>query len=433
MTQLNIKEPTAVNIARAIEQLIRDQVWPSGYRLPTVRILADELGVNPNTVSSAYKQLRDASIIETDGRRGSFVCDQTPVLHSETAIPPGLIDLASGNIDRRLLPELPPDLLDGYQLSTDVGNYGDDPALMAFIQNWLQQQHIHADAMLLSSSLDIIERALMQRCRPGSKVVVESPCWFPLLSLLNQLRLEAVPAEMDDEGAIIPATLDFDSVAAVILTARAHSPTGVSYSRERWQQWQKLLSQHNALLIIDDHWAALSRYPFHGMDGFTNEWIYSTSTSKFLGTDARIAIAAGNGPILQAMKKRFSLGPRWISKLLQHVTLKLWQQLTPDGLNAIAQSYQQRRELLIACLKQHGIEVPGSNGEGQHIWLPLPNEAQAIQFLAAKGWAVQSGAPFNLSKQAAIRITISNLSLADCPTLADDIAQTLSVNRRRMY
>ena len=169
------------------------------------------------------------------------------------------------------------------------------------------------------------------------------------------------------------------------------------------------------------------------MDGFTNEWIYSTSTSKFLGTDARIAIAAGNGSTLQAMKKRFSLGPRWISKLLQHVTLKLWQQLTPDGLNAIAQSYQQRRELLIACLKQHGIEVPGSNGEGQHIWLPLPNEAQAIQFLAAKGWAVQSGAPFNLGKQAAIRITISNLSLADCPTLADDIAQTLSVNRRRMY
>ena len=92
--------------------------------------------------------------------------------------------------------------------------------------------------------LDIIERALMQRCRPGSKVVVESPCCFPLLSLLNQLRLEAVPAEMDDEGAIIPATLDFDSVAAVILTARAHSPTGVSYSHERWQQWQQY-SQNN--------------------------------------------------------------------------------------------------------------------------------------------------------------------------------------------
>ena len=433
MTQLNIKDPTAVNIARAIEQLIRDQIWAPGYRLPTVRILADQLGVNPNTVSSAYKQLRDAAIIETDGRRGSFVCEQTPVLHSETAIPPGLTDLASGNIDRRLLPELSSDLLDGYQLSTDVGSYGDDPELMVFIQNWLQQNGIHADAMLLSSSLDIIERALMQRCRPGSKVVVESPCWFPLLTLLNQLRLEAVPAEMDDEGAVIPAKLDFGSVSAVILTARAHSPTGVCYSRNRWYKWQQLLSKHNALLIIDDHWAALSHHPFHGMDGFSNEWLYSTSTSKFLGTYARIASAASNGPILQSMKKRFSLGPRWISKLLQHITLKLWQELSPNGLEAIAQSYHERRALLIACLKQHGIQVPGSTGEGPHIWLPVPSEAQAIQFMAAKGWAVQSGTPFNLGKQAAIRITISNLNPEDCPRLASDIAQTLSVNRHSLY
>ena len=31
------------------------------------------------------------------------------------------------------------------------------------------------------------------------------------------------------------------------------------------------------------------------MQGFANEWIYTTSTSKFLGTDMRLAIAAGHG------------------------------------------------------------------------------------------------------------------------------------------
>ena len=434
MTQLNPKGTTAVNIASSIEQLIRNKSWPAGHRLPTVRALADELGVNPNTVSAAYKQLRDAGVIATDGRRGSFVPEKTEILHTEAAIPAGLIDLASGNVDRRLLPALSPTLLESYRLSTDVGNHGDHPELMAHIRQWLQERTgIHAEPVLFSGSLDIIERALSQRCMPGAKVIIESPCWLPLLALLANLRLEAVPAVMDEEGALIAPDIDFNDISAVILTARAHSPTGICYSPERWQAWQQALSRHNPLLIIDDHWGALSHHPFQGMQGFANEWIYTTSTSKFLGTDMRLAIAAGHGPTLAAMKKRFTLGPRWISKLLQHLTLKLWQALGAQGLAAIAESYQTRRQYLITCLAERGIRVPGRHGEGMHIWLNVPNEAQLIQFLAAKGWAVQSGTPFNPGKQPAVRITISNLSLEDCQTLADDIAATLAAGGETIY
>ena len=243
MTQLNPKGTTAVNIASSIEQLIRNKSWPAGHRLPTVRALADELGVNPNTVSAAYKQLRDAGIIATDGRRGSFVPEKTEILHTEAAIPAGLIDLASGNVDRRLLPALSPALLESYRLSTDVGNHGDHPELMAHIRQWLQERTgIHAEPVLFSGSLDIIERALSQRCMPGAKVIIESPCWLPLLALLANLRLEAVPAVMDEEGALIPPGIDFNDISAVILTARAHSPTGICYSPERWQAWQQALS-----------------------------------------------------------------------------------------------------------------------------------------------------------------------------------------------
>ena len=433
MTQLKPKGTSAVNIAQSIEQLIRNQVWQEGHRLPTVRALAEELGVNPNTVSAAYKHLRHAGVIDTDGRRGSFVPHKTTVMHSETAIPTGLTDLASGNVDRTLLPKLSDGLFDGYTLHTDVGNNGDHPELLQFVQQWLlEHMGIEADVMILSSTLDIIERALNQRCMSGAKVMIETPCWPPLPALLATLRLEAVPLQMDEEGAIVPDTLD-EHTAAVILTPRAHSPTGICYSRARWQQWQTLLSRHQALLIVDDHWAALSRQPFHGMSGFDNEWIYTTSTSKFLGTDARVAIAAGNGPTLQAVRKRFTLGPRWISKILQHLTLKLWQQLGADGLQAIAASYHQRRQTLLTYLNQHGIHLPGQHGEGFHVWLPVGNEAQVIQFLAAKGWAVQSGASFSFTKPAAVRITLSNLSLADCRRLADDIAESLSADRRNIF
>jgi DNA-binding transcriptional regulator YhcF (GntR family) len=45
----------------------------AGARLPTVRRLADELGLAPGTVARAYRELEADGFIETRGRGGSFV------------------------------------------------------------------------------------------------------------------------------------------------------------------------------------------------------------------------------------------------------------------------------------------------------------------------------------------------------------------------
>lgn len=45
----------------------------AGTRLPTVRRLAADLGLAPNTVARAYKELEAVGFIETRGRAGSFV------------------------------------------------------------------------------------------------------------------------------------------------------------------------------------------------------------------------------------------------------------------------------------------------------------------------------------------------------------------------
>ncbi|WP_342372774.1 GntR family transcriptional regulator [Propioniciclava soli] len=45
----------------------------AGQRLPPVRHLASQLGVAPNTVARAYRELEAAGVIETRGRHGSFV------------------------------------------------------------------------------------------------------------------------------------------------------------------------------------------------------------------------------------------------------------------------------------------------------------------------------------------------------------------------
>lgn len=51
-------------------------VLKSHTKLPPVRVLAAELGINPNTVSKAYKMLEADGYIYSTVGRGSFVSDK---------------------------------------------------------------------------------------------------------------------------------------------------------------------------------------------------------------------------------------------------------------------------------------------------------------------------------------------------------------------
>ena len=61
-------------------ELIRSNELAAETRLPTVRKLASDLGIAPNTVARTYRELEGDGIIETRGRHGTFVSsDVDPV------------------------------------------------------------------------------------------------------------------------------------------------------------------------------------------------------------------------------------------------------------------------------------------------------------------------------------------------------------------
>ena len=69
--------PPFEQIKAQIEALRASGEFPALHRLPPVRQLAAELGVAPNTVARAYRELEASGIIETRGRAGSFVTAMT--------------------------------------------------------------------------------------------------------------------------------------------------------------------------------------------------------------------------------------------------------------------------------------------------------------------------------------------------------------------
>ncbi|MFE2475423.1 GntR family transcriptional regulator [Streptomyces sp. NPDC001194] len=79
-TNLKIRIDGAAGAAAPYEQLrtqiaqaARSGELPVGYKLPTVRGLAEELGLAANTVAKAYRALEGDGVIETRGRNGTFV------------------------------------------------------------------------------------------------------------------------------------------------------------------------------------------------------------------------------------------------------------------------------------------------------------------------------------------------------------------------
>ena len=52
---------------------VRAGLLAPGARLPTVRRLADDLGLAPGTVARAYRELEANGVIEGRGRHGTFV------------------------------------------------------------------------------------------------------------------------------------------------------------------------------------------------------------------------------------------------------------------------------------------------------------------------------------------------------------------------
>ncbi|HEV7949431.1 MAG TPA: GntR family transcriptional regulator [Glaciihabitans sp.] len=65
---------------------ITDGTLPAGTRLPTVRRLADDLGIAPNTVARAYRELEADGFIETRGRNGSFINAQGDVAEQQAQV-----------------------------------------------------------------------------------------------------------------------------------------------------------------------------------------------------------------------------------------------------------------------------------------------------------------------------------------------------------
>jgi DNA-binding transcriptional MocR family regulator len=421
---------SAATIVRSIERGVTSGALAPGAAMPSVRALARDLAVSPTTVAAAYRDLRQRGVLVTHDRSRTVVGHRPPLSgRLAPEVPPGSVDLASGNPDPRLLPRLGPALA---ALDPTPRLYGAGPAVPALLERArtvLTRDGVPTDHLaVLGGGLDGIERVLEVHLRVGDRIAVEDPGYVGSLDLTRAMGLSPVPVPVDDEGPTLDglaAALD-RGVQGLLVVPRAQNPTGAATSAERARDLRDLLGAHPEVLVVeDDHAAAVSGPPLHPLvDPDRERWAVVRSVAKGLGPDLRVAVLAGDEDTVARVLGRQRLGTGWVSHLLQHLTVGVWATAVEDGtLERAAATYAARRAALRDALADHDL---GSHGaSGLNVWVPVPEEVPVVQGLLARGWAVQAGEPFRIDAPPGIRITVAALPVDRAPVLAADLAQVL--------
>jgi GntR family transcriptional regulator len=72
--------PIYRQLIRQIEHAVLSGRALPGEKLPTIRSLAVDLKINPNTIAKAYGELETRGVLATQAGRGTYVADQAPLL-----------------------------------------------------------------------------------------------------------------------------------------------------------------------------------------------------------------------------------------------------------------------------------------------------------------------------------------------------------------
>lgn len=370
------------------EDLQRGRLAPRD-RLPPLRDLAHQLGLNYTTVVRGFAQARERGLIASRPGLGSYVRG------SFIGLP------LRGGTGAEMTMNMPPDLADHpamHRLQEEAGAYvaeasvadlmryqdfGGTSAERAIAAQWLRQWVTDAPAerVLVAPGIHGVLLALMSLLvKPGQSVAVESLLYPGLKAIAAQLGTQLQPLVCDDEG-IVPQSFEVlcksASIAALYLCPNLHNPTTVTLSLGRREQIADIALHHSVPIIEDDAYGMLApAVPPPLADFAPGLTYYVSGTSKWLGAGLRNAFVlapseAATHRLAGALRATTVMASPWTSGLVAR-----WMEsgVATQVLEAMRAECSWRSALACEQLGELGLRA---HPQGFHFWLPLQEQGGA--------------------------------------------------------
>jgi DNA-binding transcriptional MocR family regulator len=352
-------------------------------RLPPLRDLAHELGLNYTTVVRGFAAARERGLIASRPGLGSFVrgsfiglplragtgSEMTMNMAPELVGHPAFTTLQEQAT--HWLSEAPLHDLMRYQ---DFGGTMHDREAAA---QWLRQWIAEADASrtLVAPGIHAVLMALMsQLVRPGQSLCVEPLVYPGVKALAAQLGTHLNPLPFDEDG-ILPAAFESacktTSVGALYLCPNLQNPTTLTVPMRRREQLADIAQRYSVPIIEDDAYGMLPLAVPPPLAEFAPSLSYYVSgTSKWLGAGLRNAFVLAPSA---AAAQRLSGALRATTVMASPVTNGLVTQWLTSGaaeefLQAMRAECEWRSLRARGTLGQLGVVT---HPQGFHVWLPL--------------------------------------------------------------
>ena len=317
-------------LAADVAASIANGTLKPGDRLPSVRETSSARHVSPATVFQAYYLLEARGLVRARPRSGYYVAADPKALPPE----PERMSRPDGEARPVVISELVLGILESVQ-SRDVVPLGSafpspelfpsarlgraTAAALAGLDPWatvddlalgspaLRQQialrylidgiQVAPERLVVTNgALEALSLCLSAVTRPGDTVLVESPCFYVCLQMLERLGLHAVEVPTDPRDGV-----DLDALDAAIVRHRPgacwvmtnfQNPLGSTMGDAKKQALVELVTRHRVPLLEDDVYGELyfgSRRPASTKSFDTDGWVmHCSSFSKTLAPGYRV-------------------------------------------------------------------------------------------------------------------------------------------------
>ena len=408
--------PLADQVEARLRERLRQGQLPAGARLMSIRQLARQLAVSPQTVITAYDRLVAAGLIESRGTAGFFVSEprvgapalpeaalleageaQEPVWLAQQANDQraGVLLASSGALPAAWLQDAVPAVTVQRALARSAAGMASRcppqglPELRERIATLLRGQGLAVDAGRIlttyggTQAIDLICRAFL---RPGDTVLVENPGYFLMFGRLREAGLRVVPITRRPDG------LDLEELESACRTQRPrllfiqsvlHNPTGWGSSPANLHKVLVLAQAHGVLIAEDDvqgHFhpgqggPAVRLAALAGLDRV----IYYSSFCKALSPALRLGYVAADPALLRPLLREKIYAVLTTAALNEYVLLELlasgrWRK----HVEQLQRKLVAARGSAARQLAEAGIVLDHPGGAGLFLWGALPEGVDA--------------------------------------------------------
>lgn len=401
--------PLADQIEQRLHALIGSSQLPPGARLNSIRQLASQLGVSPNTVVIAYDRLVAAGLIDSRGTSGFFVAEgQADAMPDAARVEAGeeqeavwlaqqandqragMLLASSGGLPAQWMEDAIPAAAVHRGLARASAGMASrcppqgTPELRERIATMLRGQGIAVDASRVlttyggTHAIDLICRTLL---RPGDAVAVETPGYFLLFDRLRQAGVTIVPVPRRPDG------IDLDALDAACTQHRPrllfiqsvlHNPTGWGSTAANLHRVLMLAQRHGFLIAEDDvqghfHPGASGTPTRLAQLSGLDRVIYYSSFTKAISPALRLGYMAAEPNLLKLLMREKIVSVLTTAALNEFVLLEVlaagrWRK----HLDRLHQRLAKARIGATQQLRQAGLLLEHPGEGGLFLWGAVP-------------------------------------------------------------